>query len=260
VARRGVRWVRTLAVGSLFGAGLLAVCACYAPTEIDVTISTDVVCSVVRTNAVAIRTAANTSQLDTTAPVAESTTCTDGAGDLGSVTVVPSKGPDDVVVMEVLLGVTRATKDCHPPLDIDGCIVARRRLGFVKHTALKLPISLDHTCIGVRCKEDETCDRAVCVSANVAECPESVCSVGSSSSSGGGGGSSGTPVPDGATPAPDATPPVVDANTPDVAEAGDDASKKAFCAKDCKSYDTMAECQAGCTEPTSCTLLPLACP
>ncbi len=158
--------------------GLLA--ACYGPTEVVAEISTDVTCDVVGAKGVVIRTAAQVGQLRDASPRTDSTTCSPDpkASDLGTIVMVPSDDAD-AFVFEVVVGFTRPAGDCRPPSDVDGCIVARRRIDFVRHRSLRMPIHLDRQCVGIRCGEDETCDRGACVPARVLGCSGGDCLLGS---------------------------------------------------------------------------------
>lgn len=60
-----------------------------------------------------------------------------------------------------------ASSDCDRDLK-SGCVEARRTIGFLPHTSLRLPISLDAACKDLVCASaDETCVRGRCVSALV---------------------------------------------------------------------------------------------
>jgi len=87
------------------------------------------------------------------------------------------------------------------------CILVRRRLGFVEHTKLELPIDLDTRCIGKKRGEDESCFKGNCVPIDV-QCDETGChepvtppgsggggmgGSGAGPSSGGAGGDGGSP-------------------------------------------------------------------
>lgn len=150
--------------------------ACFAPTEVIAVVSTDVDCASVQRNGILIKTAPRSGELTETPVATESNACeARGAGnDLGTLVLVPSGDGDDLVI-EVVLGVDRPTSECRPPAQIDGCIVARRRVGYLDHRSLRVPIALSRSCLGVPCGEDETCDRAVCVSARVESCPGGEC-------------------------------------------------------------------------------------
>jgi len=74
---------------------------------------------------------------------------------------------DDVVGIRVTLGVNGAQADlCRSP-DFPGCIVARRSLHFIPHTALVLPIQMQQSCIGQICDPNSTCVNGACVDAGI---------------------------------------------------------------------------------------------
>ena len=50
---------------------------------------------------------------------------------------------------------------------LGSCIVARRRVGFIKSRPLYLPIELDSDCLGKLCDENSTCFQGNCVEATV---------------------------------------------------------------------------------------------
>jgi formylglycine-generating enzyme required for sulfatase activity len=98
----------------------------------------------------------------------------DEKGEIGTVVVVPDGGRTGraggefvVVVAEgdrnarvgirIVMGVARAATSCSSN-DTKGCIVARRRLQFIEHRALFLPIGLYAICEGVRCEPGTTCN------------------------------------------------------------------------------------------------------
>lgn len=168
------------------------IAACYGPTELVTQITTDVGCDTVRSRGIAIRTAGGTDGLATAEPATESTRCEarNNVGDLGTLTFIPS-GDTDEIAVEVLIGVDRPTKECRPPLDVRGCIVARRRLSFVRHQSLRVRIDLNRSCVGVLCAADQTCDRSGCVSAIVPGCPDGDCTVGTTNSPDSGGAETG---------------------------------------------------------------------
>ncbi|MBX3200671.1 MAG: hypothetical protein KF894_21215 [Labilithrix sp.] len=152
--------------------------ACYGPTELVVTLSTDVDCATVQVNGVSIRTAASADELALAPLATESNACegrVGGGADLGSIVLIPG-GADDVVV-QVALGVDRPTSECEPPDRIDGCIIARRRVGYVRHRSLRVPIELDRACLGTRCAANETCVRGACTSATVDTCSGDDCAL-----------------------------------------------------------------------------------
>ncbi len=88
-------------------------------------------------------------------------------GLLGDLVVTPGGGKDDPLTLRVVLGVGRDPAQC-TDADSKGCIVARRKLAFVPHTRLRVPVVLWLGCEGVVCSEDTTCNYVgKCVSAVV---------------------------------------------------------------------------------------------
>ncbi len=88
-------------------------------------------------------------------------------GTLGDLVVTPSQSQNEPLSVRVVLGVGRDPTTCSDT-DTKGCVVARRRLAFVPHTRLRVPVVLHLACLGVVCAQDATCDRAgKCVSASV---------------------------------------------------------------------------------------------
>jgi hypothetical protein len=88
-------------------------------------------------------------------------------GFIGSLTVVPGAGDDAPIAVKLVMGVHRDAKTCAPP-DYAGCIVARRRLRYVPHTKLALPITLYAACENVPCDSLTTCSYlGTCVDAAV---------------------------------------------------------------------------------------------
>ncbi|MCW5833842.1 MAG: hypothetical protein KIS78_15670 [Labilithrix sp.] len=140
--------------------------------------STDVDCATVTTNGVSIRLAASAEELALAQVVTESNACGEPGPrgfDLGSIVLIP--GASDDVVLEVALGVERPTSECRPPDRVDGCIVARRRVGYVRHRSLRVPIVLARACLGTRCADDETCVGGTCVSAVLDRCSGDDCAL-----------------------------------------------------------------------------------
>jgi hypothetical protein len=172
----------------------LAPGACLEPTQLTLDISTDALC-------------VDTSETQVflgrlgafeTAPAATTQACSDD-GHVGTLVVVPSQGKNQSVAVEVVLGVGKSTASCIADGYKDGCIVARRSLNYVPHTALELPIRLDMSCLDIPCGATETCSRGKCYSAELPD-PEA-CSdpAGCDERSGAGGAS---PTTEGPTSTP----------------------------------------------------------
>jgi alpha-tubulin suppressor-like RCC1 family protein len=90
-------------------------------------------------------------------------------GWVGSLTLVPRTSKDAPLSVVVVLAKGRTQESCLAASgDAKGCIVARRRLSFVSHTPLRVPVVLWNRCDGVRCDEDKTCNKeGACVSSAV---------------------------------------------------------------------------------------------
>jgi hypothetical protein len=86
----------------------------------------------------------------------------------GTLVLVPSDSNTASVAIVLAQGRGKAAEDCaHPAVGDRGCVVARRRIGFVPHTSLSLPIALDQDCAGIPCDEASTCLHGRCVSAEI---------------------------------------------------------------------------------------------
>jgi len=88
-------------------------------------------------------------------------------GTLGDVVVTPRQSKDEPLVLRVVLGIGRDPSGCTDNAPA-GCVVARRKLAFVPHARLRVPVVLHLACAGVVCSEDATCNYlGQCVSATV---------------------------------------------------------------------------------------------
>jgi hypothetical protein len=140
---------------------------------------------------------------------------TDDRVELGDVVLVPAQGgagPVEITAfasIETAQGATpvercielydafRADPALLPPAgdeerEFDRCIVARRSLGFVQHSSLRLEIALSSACAGVLCPASQTCVAGECRSAETSCGPEG-CDVegGAGPGAGGAGGTGG---------------------------------------------------------------------
>jgi alpha-tubulin suppressor-like RCC1 family protein len=171
---------RTSARALLFGA--IAALGCRAPTEIRVTIATDIPCAELEGVAITV---ATPSRVDGEAPATVTNDC-DGSGNIGSIVVLPAASDDEDVAINVVAGrgldVSQCVAPDYGPHDSrTGCIVARRSLHFVSHSPLDLPIELRGVCVGEPCIPGQTCDLGSCVPAQVtdpSQCTGDGCSVG----------------------------------------------------------------------------------
>jgi hypothetical protein len=88
-------------------------------------------------------------------------------GLMGSLAALPTGDKDAPVEVRVVMGIAKDPTLCSDASP-QGCIVSRRLLRYVKHTTLRLPITLYLNCQGVRCDADSTCNVAgQCVSARI---------------------------------------------------------------------------------------------
>ncbi len=139
--------------------------ACREPTQIVVSLSTNVDCSGKTSptfEGAHVAVFQGEAVLDgSEAPLAKSA-CTTGA--LGSIAVVPGASGDEASVRiraaARLGGVTGATakeaRDCFTTMGPD-CVVSSRTLRFVRHQSLSIPIFLDSACAGKTCPAGQTC-------------------------------------------------------------------------------------------------------
>lgn len=91
-------------------------------------------------------------------------------GELGDVVVVPGEAPkESPLTLRVAMGLRgKRAAACTDGADPTDCIVARRRLSFVPHARLRVPIVMYLACEGVQCDEQSTCSHlGQCVSAQV---------------------------------------------------------------------------------------------
>jgi len=106
----------------------------------------------------------------TTAPLVESTEPWLGDGEVGDVVVTPGDASkDSALTIRVAMGLRgKRAAECTDEGDVNGCIIARRKLAFVPHTRLKVPVVLYLACEGVKCTADTTCSYlGQCVPAQV---------------------------------------------------------------------------------------------
>jgi hypothetical protein len=80
-------------------------------------------------------------------------------GAIGSLTVVPRDGSEGSFALEVLIARGRTLESCRGAEGAPGCIRARRRLAFLPHAALRVPLVVWDKCDGVACAPDRTCDK-----------------------------------------------------------------------------------------------------
>jgi hypothetical protein len=92
-------------------------------------------------------------------PLVESTEPWLADGEVGNVVVTPGDASkESPLTVRVAMGLRgKRAAECTDDGDITGCIIARRKLAFVPHTRLKVPVVLYLACEGVKCAADTTC-------------------------------------------------------------------------------------------------------
>ena len=135
------------------GIVILALSSCLEPTEIHLSITTDVPCSKVRRTEIFFDTIST--------PIATTNACTTNR--IGDFVLVPSNnGSGGIVIVKMELDT--GSCDVAPPVN---CIVARRQLRFVAHTTLAVPIELDQGCVDLVCPATQTCSHGLCVNSEI---------------------------------------------------------------------------------------------
>jgi hypothetical protein len=103
-------------------------------------------------------------------PLVESTEPWLADGEVGNIMVTPGDASkDSALTVRVAMGLRgKRAAECTDDGDLKGCIIARRKLAFVPHTRLKVPVVLYLACEGVKCAADTTCSYlGQCVPAQV---------------------------------------------------------------------------------------------
>jgi alpha-tubulin suppressor-like RCC1 family protein len=103
-------------------------------------------------------------------PLVESTEPWLAYGEVGNVVVTPGDASkESALTVRVAMGLRgKRAAECTDDGDLKGCIIARRKLAFVPHTQLKVPVVLYLACEGVKCAADTTCSYlGQCVPAQV---------------------------------------------------------------------------------------------
>ena len=96
----------------------------------------------------------------------------DATGEVGTMVVVPEGDRSARVGIRVVMGITKDPTTCTLEAP-DGCIVSRRRVQFLEHKPLHLPIGLYAICEGVPCDPESTCNAlGECVPSPVPQCTE----------------------------------------------------------------------------------------
>jgi outer membrane protein assembly factor BamB len=156
--------------GALAGASAICACAgivasCRAPTEVTITLTTDVPCSQIQGTTVTV---GQLGDIESSVVTTSSELC-DSSGSLGTLVLVPSGARNEEVAFRVVAGVGRTADSCVPPAYGPGCIVARRSIHYIPHTPLRIGVALRASCEGVVCDPTQTCLDGVCQDANIAD-------------------------------------------------------------------------------------------
>lgn len=141
--------------------------SCLEATQVTFDITTNVPCSRVASTSIAVGLQGQTEGLG---PVAVATECrADGkVGAIGTYVVTPARREMNIeAAIKVSLALDQPTQCAGG--GGPGCIVARRRINFVTHRSVRVPIELLLSCAGVSCNEGSTCGgrAATCVSSRV---------------------------------------------------------------------------------------------
>ena len=137
--------------------GLALLVGCLDPTQATLLISTNVTCGPESAEPGALFEtgilAAPASRVDEVSFTVTTKECS--AGDVGSIVVFPEDGASEAAVVVVGSIGSQTAEGCLPfarrvPMaDGNQCIVARRRISFISHKKLEIPIVLDMECVGV---------------------------------------------------------------------------------------------------------------
>ncbi len=173
-----VQMVRGAVLFPLLGA-IAIVASCRDPTEIRLVLTTDLascppIAASKEPGTTTITIGPDFASLEG-APGATAATCAPSSPrEIGDLVVVPSGDRGAEIAIEIVAGLGREACAVRTPgASLAGCVVARRRLRFVAHTPLLLPIELRQDCAGVRCEPEYTCLAGGCVSA---ACVDPACS------------------------------------------------------------------------------------
>lgn len=161
---RRQRTLRAHALAVLPIATLVILESCLDATAVRVHVYTDVAWSDGRTITITAAEPANVASAEPITTISTPWASTD----LGDLVIVPSNDRTAAATVLVVMGVTRDPRTCTTDSST-GCIFARRRLTFVKHRTLTLPMTLYSSCIGIPCTPDTTCNSlGECVPADIA--------------------------------------------------------------------------------------------
>ena len=147
----------------------LAFAGCYDATQVTVEITTDIPCDEnMRVETGVLIGPDESLATSDRAFSALSVVCANGK--IGSIVLVPSDSRSDVVRIEVVanVGVGGSAEACRQ--GGAGCVLAKRRLRYLPHRGVHLPIALTGGCVGATCSDpNATCIRGACAAASCAD-------------------------------------------------------------------------------------------
>ncbi len=138
----------------------LALCGCLEPTQVTFKITTDIPCEQVSAVAITAGLEGETEKAD---PITVVKSCTsDGmVGAIGTYAVTPAASRSVRASFKAVVGVGAidVESECTASNGYRGCVVARRRINFVAHRALVVPVELFLVCKDVQCDQNSSCNR-----------------------------------------------------------------------------------------------------
>lgn len=132
--------------------------ACQDPTQIRLELTTDADCTAGVTTEITVGAPAD---IEKTKPRASTKRCSSPSGRIGSLVLVPSDDDSAEIAIRVTAGVGVDPSTCEK--QPAACIESERRIRFVPHISLVLPIHLQISCLGVSCPAGSTCQAGACV-------------------------------------------------------------------------------------------------
>ena len=151
------RYVGSVGLGRWLFPSLLVLTGCRAPTEVTLVLRTDVPCAELTGVTIGLR--------GDLVPRTESRSC-DANGELGGIVLVPSGSKTATLDIEIAAGRGVEPATCASAFG-PGCIIARRKLRYLPHEPLTVPIDLRGACAGVACAQGATCVAGICHLADV---------------------------------------------------------------------------------------------
>ena len=139
--------------------------SCRDPTQITVRVTTDLACNPTPGGLAKAWIASAGTEVE-----APSCTPQTPYNYIGTIVIVPGPAGDDAKVDVTVVGsVNAASNDTclSSKQNVGDCLVVHRRLSFIPHAPLSLPIRLDSRCLNVQCKDTQTCIDGVCNSIDV---------------------------------------------------------------------------------------------